>query len=487
MPLSAQIFYLWGSVAGFGAAPLFYLGQPLSAFAALPSAGVSAPLSLPLLAGRNYRCRCGGPVFFRNSRCLACQTPLGYDPERGLLLALMPGPQPGTWRQWQAPAVPAKPPLPGKLAPLRAAPGFAPAPASQRLAGGSASAPAASAARIAPAPASAASPPLYKRCANLTTPARCNWLVPQHDPLKLCRACRLNRTIPDLTHPAQPDNGYLWGLIEMAKRRLVSSLILLGLPVASRISEDPERGLMFDFLRSPPSGPHILTGHDAGLITLNLDEADDAKREAVRKAMGEPYRTLLGHFRHEVGHYYWDRLVAGTAWMDGFHQLFGDETQDYAACLRRNYAQGPSPDWAQHFVSAYASCHPWEDWAECWAHYLHMRDGIDTALSLGLDLERLDLEVTPFTQGELHQPQDPQAAQFLAFVNHWTRLTTMLNEMSRSMGQPDFYPFALPAQAVTKLHFIHLLVVSRCWLPVPSQVPETIQPLPQPKAVTPPM
>jgi hypothetical protein len=472
---------------------------------------VSAPL--PLLAGRNYRCRCGGPVFFRNSRCLACQTPLGYDPERGLLLALMPGPQPGTWQRWQVPAVPAKPPLgkpqPDKLLPDNlalgsAAPGFVPAPASQRLAGSAppavppASYPAASAANLAspvsatntataPALAGFAGAPLYKRCANLATPARCNWLVPQHDPLKLCRACRLNRTIPDLANPAQPDNGQLWGLIEMAKRRLVSSLILLGLPVASRISEDPERGLMFDFLRSPPSGPHILTGHDAGLITLNLDEADDAKREAVRKAMGEPYRTLLGHFRHEVGHYYWDRLVAGTAWMDGFHQLFGDETQDYAASLKRNYAQGPAPDWAQHFVSAYASCHPWEDWAECWAHYLHMRDGIDTALSLGLDLERLDLEVTPFTLDELHQPQDPQAAQFLAFVNHWTRLTTMLNEMSRSMGQPDFYPFALPAQAVAKLHFIHLLVVSRCWLPVPNQAQQAAQPaMPTPTPTQPP-
>lgn len=460
MPLSAQVFIFWAARCRFCRLRCsFYPGQPLSAFATLPFAGVSAPL--PLLAGRNYRCRCGGPVFFRNSRCLACQTPLGYDPERGLLLALMPGPQPGTWQRWQVPAVPAKPQpdklLPGKLPQDRAVPGSA-VPSS------------------APAPASA---PLYKRCANLATPARCNWLVPQHDPLKLCRACRLNRTIPDLANPAQPDNGQLWGLIEMAKRRLVSSLILLGLPVASRISEDPERGLMFDFLRSPASGPHILTGHDAGLITLNLDEADDAKREAVRKAMGEPYRTLLGHFRHEVGHYYWDRLVAGTAWMDGFHQLFGDETQDYAASLKRNYAQGPAPDWAQHFVSAYASCHPWEDWAECWAHYLHMRDGIDTALSLGLDLERLDLEVTPFTLDELHQPQDPQAAQFLAFVNHWTRLTTMLNEMSRSMGQPDFYPFALPAQAVAKLHFIHLLVVSRCWLPVPvpSQALQAAQPV----------
>jgi hypothetical protein len=306
--------------------------------------------------------------------------------------------------------------------------------------------------------------PLYKRCLNLSTPASCNWLVPVEDPADMCRACRLNRTIPDLTDPALPDNGYLWGLVELAKRRLVSSLILLGLPVASRMSEDTERGLMFDFLRSPVNGPHIMTGHNTGLITLNVDEADDAKREAVRKAMREPYRTLLGHFRHEVGHYYWDRLVAGTSWMDGFHELFGDETLDYKASLQRNYDEGPPADWPLHYVSAYASTHPWEDWAECWAHYLHMRDAIDTALSFGLSVDHFDLEFTPFTIDALYQPEHPEAEQFLTFLNHWTRLTTMLNEMSRSMGQPDFYPFILPTEAVAKLHFIHLVVSSGSWL-----------------------
>ena len=379
-----------------------------------------------MLAGRNYHCQCGQPIFFRNSKCLACQTPLGYDPERGVLLPLRLGPQSDTWQEWQA------------------------TPAADIDAGANLT--------------DEEDAPVYKRCFNLSTPARCNWLVPLKDPLKLCRACRLNHTIPDLTDPTQPDNGYLWGLIELAKRRLVSSLILLHLPVASRMSEDTERGLMFDFLRSPVNGPHVMTGHDTGLITLNLDEADDAKREAVRKAMREPYRTLLGHFRHELGHYYWDRLVAGTPWIDGFHQLFGDESVDYAVSLQRHYDQGPPSNWSQHFVSPYASSHPWEDWAECWAHYLHMRDGIDTALSLGLGLERSDLEVTPFTLDELYQPDHPEAEQFLAFLNHWTRLTTMLNEMSRSMGQPDFYPFVLPREVVGKLHFIHLVVISLSWL-----------------------
>ena len=372
---------------------------------------------LPTLAGRAYRCHCGNPVFFRNSECLACGTPLGYDSALATLLPLMPGPVADTWEQWQAVPV--------------------------------------------------ASPTLaYTRCTNLATPAACNWLVPVTSgqaPHTLCQACRLNRTIPDLNDPAHPDNGVLWGRIELAKRRLFSSLLALGLPVAS-LTEDPVRGISFDLLRSPDGGPPVMTGHKAGLITLNLLEADDAVREAVRSAMREPYRTLLGHFRHEIGHYYWDRLVSSTDWMQGFHQLFGDETQDYAACLQKNYSEGPPAQWWLHYVSAYASAHPWEDWAECWAHYLHMRDTIDTAVSLGLATDSANLEFIAFTLDALYQPDHPEAQTFLDFLNDWTRLTTLLNEMSRSMGQPDFYPFVLPHEVVAKLHFIHLLVTSGSWL-----------------------
>lgn len=388
-----------------------------------------------MLAGRRYHCRCGQPVFFRNSKCLTCHTPLGYEPSLGRLLALIPGVKADTWQAW--PAAPVK--IYRK----------------KRLRGAKALALTRSVHKLL-----AAGAPVYKRCRNAVTPALCNWLLPVDEPQALCPACRLNHATPDLDKPEQPDNGELWGRIEVAKRRMVSSLILLGLPVASRVNEDTERGLMFDFLRASGDEPRVMTGHNTGLITINLEEADDAKREAVRKAMREPYRTLLGHFRHEVGHYYWDRLVYGTPWLEGFHQLFGDETQDYAASLKRSYENGPPADWPQHFVSAYASTHPWEDWAECWAHYLHMRDGIDTAQSLGLGLARLDLEFTPFTAGDLYLPDDPGAAQFLAILNQWTRLSTLLNEMSRSMGQIDFYPFALPRQVVAKLQFIHLVVIS---------------------------
>lgn len=470
---------------------------------------------MPLLAGRNYHCQCGKPVFFRNSQCLACGTPLGYDCERGTLLPLMPGRDAGTWLEWNAADAPnVAPPVDAQPPDLHSIPNQESRQEFDSLA------PEATCSTgtmgntqqqqqqyqeqstdpqiHVPLSQSQASPPydvqdvqyvqngpdqnnptdsnfaapeaapqgfLYKRCQNLSTPASCNWLLSIDDSHAMCRACRLNRTIPDLTNPEQPDNGYLWGLIELAKRRLVSALILLKLPVASRISEDSQRGLMFDFLRSHTNGPHILTGHDTGLVTLNVDEADDAKREAVRKALREPYRTLLGHFRHEVGHYYWDRLVSYTPWMDGFRDLFGDETQDYAQSLQNNYQQGPPLHWRENFVSAYASSHPWEDWAECWAHYLHMRDTVDTAASFGLTPEHFQLEFTPFEISALWQPGHPESESFLAFLNHWTRLTTMLNEMSRSMGQPDFYPFVLPLKVVAKLHFIHLLVTSEGGFP----------------------
>lgn len=371
------------------------------------------PLGLAALASRAFRCRCGKPVFFPNSQCLACGTELGYEPERARLWPLKAHPEgAGQWLAWDD------------------APGQG---------------------------------PVFMRCANLHTPAACNWLIRRDDAfshLGLCRACRLNRTIPALDDPDHPDNGELWGRVEQARRRLVSALIALGLPVASRLSEDTERGLMFDVLRSQ-AGTRVSTGHEEGLITLDLEEADDAHREAARQRLNEPYRTLLGHFRHEVGHYYWARLVQGTEWMAGFRQLFGDETQDYAQSLQRHYAHGPPDDWWLHFVSAYASSHPWEDWAECWAHYLHMRDTVETALSFGLKLDAMQFaEFLPFGPESLHAPDHPEAARFLVFINEWTRLTTLLNELSRAMGQPDFYPFVLPRKVVAKLQFIHLLVSS---------------------------
>jgi hypothetical protein len=356
---------------------------------------------------RAYRCQCGRPVFFRNSTCLACGTPLGYETERGRVLPLQPGPVDGQWK----------------------------------LHGGG--------------PRAA----LYRRCGNFDSAAGCNWLVRLErrgkDTPPLCVACRLNRTIPDL---ASAENQALWQRIEGAKRRLVSQLIALQLPVASKVSEDPQRGLAFEFLRGGPDGTRVTTGHAEGVITLDVEEADDARREQIRAQLHEPYRTLLGHLRHEVGHYYWDRLVKDTPWLPHFRQLFGDERQDYAAALRANYEVGPPPDWPQRFVSAYASSHPWEDWAETWAHYLHMVDTVDTALSFGIDADEVEVDAEPWTPDALWQPQNRDAEAFLGFLNAWVELTAVLNEMSRSMGQHDFYPFVLPRPAVAKLQLIHAVV-----------------------------
>lgn len=362
-------------------------------------------------ASRAYRCQCGRPVFFRNSVCLGCQTPLGYEPQLGQVVPLQPGPVPDTWQ-----LMPQTPETGGVGA-------------------------------------------LYRRCGNFGSPAGCNWLLEAdaHGRAEqpLCISCRLNRTIPD---QSVPENQLLWGRIETAKRRLVSSLVALGLPVKSKLTEDPEHGLAFDFLRPQPGGPAVMTGHADGTITLNAEEADDVHRERARADLREPYRTLLGHLRHEVGHYYWDRLIAGTSWHEPFRQAFGDEREDYAAALQRHYEQGAPPDWQARHVSAYASAHPWEDWAETWAHYLHMVDTLDTALSFGLDADNVEIEYEPFGVNALWRPRDVGAPRFLSFVNAWTELTGVLNELSRSMGQPDFYPFVLSAGAVSKLHFVHMVV-----------------------------
>ncbi|AZD07342.1 hypothetical protein C4K26_1929 [Pseudomonas chlororaphis] len=354
--------------------------------------------------GRNskvWRCRCGQSLFFRNSQCLACSAALGYQPEQSRLSSLQPGQEADTWRLDV-----------------------------DSQAG------------------------LFRRCANLDTPAACNWLLPAHGAGTLCVACGLNRTIPDLGVPENPER---WRKVEIAKRRLVAQLVSLGLPLIAK-TEDEEAGLAFDFVGIDQQGRAPMTGHANGLITLDIKEADDAYREQVRVQMREPYRTLLGHFRHEVGHYYWDRLIADSHWLEPCRALFGDERASYAEALDRHYQQGAPNDWSQTCVSAYATMHPWEDWAETWAHYLHMMDAVDTALGFGMSAREMDFDYQPFPLDALYDPQHPGGPAFLAFVNAWIELAGMLNELSRSMGQPDFYPFILPPAVIAKLHLIHLVI-----------------------------
>jgi hypothetical protein len=350
---------------------------------------------------RSYQCRCGSPVFFPNTQCLNCKSFLGFLPDTLSLVALDPGPEPGTVR------------VEGRE-------------------------------------------PLYKCCSNRDTPALCNWLIVASDSNPLCIACRLNRTIANL---GDADNARYWAAIEAAKRRLVAQLLAIGLPVKSKVSEDPDHGLMFDFLRSPAAGPSVMTGHANGLITINVEEADDAKRAKIKQDLHEPYRTLLGHFRHESGHYYWDRLVRDTRWLTPFRELFGDERTSYAEALKRNYEQGPPADWANSYISSYATTHPWEDWAETWAHYLHVVDSLGTALGFGLDASDLESRISPFTRDDLYAPDDPTAATFLPLLNSWVEMIMVINELARSLGLPDFYPFVMSKPVVAKLQLVAMIAI----------------------------
>jgi hypothetical protein len=300
----------------------------------------------------------------------------------------------------------------------------------------------------------------YRLCANYSGAQVCNWAVDTRHDDTLCEACRLTTTIPDLTVEGHQT---AWYKLEVAKRRLVYTLLNLHLPIEPR-SRDP-RGLAFEFLADPPGGPPmVLTGHTGGVITINLAEADDAERERRRQALGEPYRTLLGHVRHETGHYYWTRLIEGTDRLEAFRAQFGDERDDYQAALARYYANGPAADWQTRFVSAYASAHPWEDWAETWAHYLHMTDTLETAAACGVSIrprrrDEPSLSKVPATAGTLESPFD-------RLITSWYPLTYLLNNLNRGLGIADGYPFVLSQTAVEKLRFVHeTIALVACPLP----------------------
>jgi hypothetical protein len=296
---------------------------------------------------------------------------------------------------------------------------------------------------------------VYRHCANRTDHEVCNWLVPVDDPEPFCVACRLNRTIPDLSVEG---NLVLWRRLEAEKRRLIYSLLRLGLPVVAK-GVDPQ-GLAFDFLAdTAPSFDEtgrVFTGHDQGLITLNIAEADPVVREQMRSQMAEPYRTILGHFRHESGHYYWDRLVRESDWLDEVRAQFGDDTQDYGQALQQHYRAGPDSDWTERHVSAYAAAHPWEDWAETWAHYLHIVDTTETAAAFGLVVRpkvAISDELDAVVQGDPYTEAD-----FSVILDDWLPLTYALNSLNRSMGHEDVYPFVLAAPVVEKLDLVHRIV-----------------------------
>lgn len=327
---------------------------------------------------KNFSCSCGQTLFFENTRCLNCEKQVGFDPTDLRMYPINPD--------------------------TKSSPNSA-----------------------------------RTLCRNSADFDVCNWFVT--DPGRnYCLSCQLNHTIPNLL---VPDRRRWWKNLEQAKRRLIYSLLTLRLPVKSKDVE-PD-GLAFEFIEDKRTNPHVFeehvnTGHDNGLITINIIEADRVSREITRQYTGELYRTLLGHFRHESGHYYFNRLVNSPALLDEFRSLFGDERQDYGNSLQEYYANKKSMVRDPNLISHYAQAHPFEDWAEVWSHYLHMVDTLETAAEYGMQQgsERFD-----------------DIDQLLA---KWSDLSMMLNSLNRSMGLEDAYPFVLSDLTLKKLRFVHGLI-----------------------------
>lgn len=350
---------------------------------------------------------CDHLVFFDSDYCLNCGATLAFLPESLTLVAVEPAPNPTN--------------IAGGLWQRKGRPGQ-----------------------------SMRSTQPYRMCHNRTAHKACNFAVAYNDKRTLCVACRQTRTIPDLSVKVNVER---FRKAEDAKRRLFFTLSRLGLGLGTHAHlKDPE----YDFLVDMPGKKPVMTGHMRGVITVNLVEADDVLRAKNMAALGEPYRTLLGHLRHEVGHFYWDVLARDPETLEGFRDVFGDERQDYGKALKIHYARSEPPaNWHLNHVSAYATCHPWEDWAETWAHYLHMMDLLETAASYHATVTVPD----PERDGAPHRIKDPfvilNPPPFQAMVAQWIPLTLMLNSLTRSLGQIDAYPFALSPGAIAKLRFIH--------------------------------
>ena len=350
---------------------------------------------------RLFKCQsCGQILYFENTRCESCGHALGYLAQAMTISALEPDGD--LWR------------------------------------------------------ALAASDRAVRQCDNASQQG-CNWLVEADGVSTLCAACRHNRIIPDLSIPL---NLLRWQRLEAAKHHLFYSLMRLKLPLQNRI-DNPDHGLAFDFLADSPSptGPKVMTGHDNGLITIALVEADDAERERRRTQMNEPYRSLLGHFRHEVGHYFWDVLIRDGGRLEPCRAVFGDDSQNYETALQNHYQNGAPPDWQERYVSQYASTHPWEDWAETWAHYLHIVDTLEMACAFGISVKpRLVRDESLAAEINL-DPYD--TATMTEIIDAWLPLTFAMNSLNRAMGNPDLYPFVLSPAVVTKLSFVHDVVHGR--------------------------
>lgn len=336
---------------------------------------------------------CGHLIYFENTRCIRCASPLGYIPEKERNTAFKIE-KDGVWRRIK-------------------------------------------------------NDEAYKPCKNHVDHNACNWMLPYDSTDDYCFSCKFTRTIPDLL---RDKNLSYWYKIEKAKRRLIYNILRLKLPLENKF-EDPERGLAFDFLESIDLNMKeidpVKIGHSRGLITMNIDEANDAIRVKIRVEMKERYRTLLGHLRHEIGHYYWFLLFGNAIDGDEFRSLFGDEREDYSQALSKYY-ENQKEEVSPEYISRYASSHPWEDWAETWAHYMHMFDTLETAYAWGLNFnpkESILQDEKRLVRGDYSSINE--------LIENWTMATGALNSLNRSMGLNDPYPFIISPQVAKKLEFVH--------------------------------
>jgi hypothetical protein len=297
--------------------------------------------------------------------------------------------------------------------------------------------------------------PSWRPCSNRTW--RCNWLAESAEPSGQCLSCRLTRR-----RPPDDDEVALGKLATAAvdKRRLLVQLIDLGLPIDPYY--DTPGGLAFDLV-SGVGGEPVTIGHANGVITIDLAESLDSHREALRVRLGEPYRTMLGHFRHEVGHYYQSILLdepgaapgTGDGW-DACRELFGDERRSYTDALERHYRVGAPEGWIDAYISDYATMHPWEDFAESFAHYLHITGTLSTAAHAGVVLHAE--HTGGFDHGDVEPRVSYRDAGFDEVLADWRWLSLMFNRVNRSMGLRDLYPFGIVAPVAEKLAFVHRLV-----------------------------
>lgn len=292
----------------------------------------------------------------------------------------------------------------------------------------------------------------YKYCKNKEHKV-CNWVLEKNDRNDYCRACQLNRTIPDLSGG---ENFSKWQHLEVAKHRLIYQLQKIGLDLPSKMST--KEGLCFDFI-AKRNNPKIMTGHSDGVITILLQEADSVIREQTRKDMEEPYRTLIGHLRHEVGHYFWDRLVSNrTDVLTAFREIFGNEEVNYSVAMKTYYTNGAPKNWQDSYISKYATAHPWEDWAETWAHYLHIMDMVETAHFFRLKVNPIEM----LENMKISTTFDPYTINdFETIIRSCVPLSFAVNSINRAMGIPDVYPFVITPIVVKKMTFIHQLLLPK--------------------------